>query len=160
MRDTTARKDVELGSLRQQEQGLRASLETAEKRLKALDSGGTVEFLELASELRGANQPRSVRLRPGQGSLLLLVPNSISAPAPEPGHEPTVEIVIRHLPDGGEAWRYVGPAVLSPETQQLMGIMVPTSALTTGEYRLERREPGTQAATFSATFRVEAPSSP
>jgi putative zinc finger protein len=125
----------------------RADRLTSESRLAI--RGGGVAALVLQGAARAAGPPPTLRLRSGQ--LLQPVLLDVSPPA----GELRLQLVRAN---GTIAWSAGGPREeFWDEANRLIGLLVPTAALTAGEYRIEARRADDPAPFFTARFRVESP---
>ena len=147
---------TETEDLRRHELDLRRALKAADRRREELSGwGGGVQALILSGTKRGAAAgPPTVEVRAGQPSLPILidyVPSRLArsvAPA-------EVEIAILQEPADSIAWSYRAPLseVWGPANQTL-SLLVPTTSLPAGAYRLEVRTAGEAAPPFVARFAV------
>jgi anti-sigma factor RsiW len=148
---------AQLETLRSGEAEARRSLAVAEGRERslALWSGG-VQVLYFSAARRGDEEVPLLAMRPDQPFQPILVGEDLGNRAKWPADR-RVLVTLRREADGSETWRHEAPvSELWDASNELIGLLVPASALQPGEHLLLLRAPPDVEPFYSARFRVAA----
>jgi len=148
-----------LDSARRNETSLRRHADLLAQRLREASSwSGGASLLALSTPARGVASPvPTVALRAGQPFLPILIDYPLATQGPG-GLAGRYEIILRRSADGREIWRIQrrGSELWDRETQEI-SLLVPTSSLGSGSYRLELRAAFSLAPLLQSRFTLTRP---
>ena len=130
--------------------------EPAESAQNGLGGVPNLFFEELTRGSSGSNGALTISLEPGQAHLSLILP----MPGPHGKRPQLIEAILKRLADGEPVWRQVVPAAdtyVSGFRTARANLVVPTSVLSPGKFRIELGEAGRADGADSYDFEVVAP---